>query len=129
MSPSPRPLSEQDAAILTCLVQQGRPLSAYDIGRFVGNPAPPIIYRCLKRLMERGLVHKVESLRAFMACMTPDDAHCAVLSVCVNCKSVTERPLDQPAVDSAITEIAAQGAAVEQVEVQVRCEGCRQAAA
>lgn len=129
MTPPARPLSKQDAAILNCLEQKGLPLSAYDIGGMIGNPAPPIIYRSLKRLMDRGLVHKVESLRAFMACNTPDDAHCAVLSVCVKCKSVTERPLDQPTVDTTITGIAAHGAAVEQVEVQVRCEGCIDAAA
>ena len=129
MTHTPRPLSEQDAAILDCLEQKGLPLSAYDIGGFIGNPAPTIIYRSLKRLMDRGLVHKVESLRAFMACNTPGDAHCAVLSVCVQCKSVTERPLDQPTVDTRITEIAAQGAAVEQVELRVRCEDCIEAAA
>jgi len=129
MTPDSRPLSKQDSAILNCLETRGVPLSAYEIGGSIGNPAPTIIYRGLKRLMDRGLVHKVESLRAFMACKTPHDAHCAVLSVCVQCQSVTERPLDQPTVDTKITAIAAQGASVEQVELQVRCENCIEAAA
>lgn len=129
MTPPARALTDQDAAILRCLENEGHPMSAYDIGGKIGNPAPTIIYRSLKRLVAKGLVHKVESLRAFMACSTPDDEHCAVLSVCVTCKSVTERSLDQPTVDRNITELAAQGAAVEQVELQVRCEGCSRSAA
>jgi len=126
-------LSKQDRAVLSCLKKAGGPKSAYDIINSLGSraksPAPTIIYRSLDRLMNLGLVHKVASLRAFVACRHPDAAHRAILSVCMGCHTVDETTVD----DGEDTGFSAGAslpdqAEIEQVELQVRCRRCQTAA-
>ncbi|HSM41507.1 MAG TPA: transcriptional repressor, partial [Afifellaceae bacterium] len=58
----------------TLLAADG-PLSAYDILdrlRDKGFRAPLQVYRALDKLLALGLVHRLESLNAFIACAHPD---------------------------------------------------------
>lgn len=84
---------------MTELRAAGKPLSAYDILeqlRHLGLKAPPQIYRALTALIEHGLVHKVESLNAFIACTAghdePHEHDDLIFLICRRCKSVTEAP-------------------------------------
>jgi Fur family transcriptional regulator, zinc uptake regulator len=56
--------------VLEALAASHRPLGAYDIMAAVGGrrPAPITVYRALDFLMARGLVHRIESRNAFVAC-------------------------------------------------------------
>jgi Fur family transcriptional regulator, zinc uptake regulator len=56
----------------------------------VKNPAPPTIYRALDFLLEQGLVHKLESLHAYVGCAHPDHPHASQFLICDNCGEVTE---------------------------------------
>ena len=82
------------AEVLTVLRRTPRPLSAYDIlGELrEANPkiAPPTIYRALSALTARGCVHRLESLKAFIACQHDRHQHASILSICDNCGSVEE---------------------------------------
>lgn len=91
------PLTRNQQAVLELLVATRAPLAAYDILdrlRDQGLRAPPQVYRALAQLQEQGLVHRVESLNAYVACdqphahETPDAS--VVLAVCYDCHSVTE---------------------------------------
>jgi len=113
------------------LVWRGhRPRGAYDIledlGRGGRRPAPLTVYRALDFLLEHGLVHRLESLNAFVGCPHPDARHPSQFLVCERCGTATERA--DPAVAAAIEASAeALGFAVDRQVVEVRgvCPNCR----
>ncbi len=81
--------------VLAELRHADRPLSAYALrDRLGGQPrlAPMQVYRALDRLMALGLVHRLESLNAYLAC-TRGDAHGAdpvAFAICRSCGQVDE---------------------------------------
>ena len=70
-------------------------LGAYDIIERIAaagqsRPAPMSIYRALDFLVELGLVHRITSLNAFVACAHPRKDHGAQFLICRGCRAVTE---------------------------------------
>jgi Fur family transcriptional regulator, zinc uptake regulator len=53
---------------------------------------PATIYRALDFLIEQGLIHRVESLNAFVGCRCSGHQHEQLLLICKNCQEVEERP-------------------------------------
>ncbi len=51
---------------------------------------PVTIYRALDFLMDAGLVHKIESLNAFIGCLQAETQHQTVILICDNCKNAYE---------------------------------------
>ena len=51
---------------------------------------PVTIYRALDFLMAAGLVHKIESLNAFIGCLQAEKQHKSVILICDNCKNAYE---------------------------------------
>ncbi len=91
-----RPLTRNQSLVHAVLGKAEGPLSAYDIldaVRAEGIRAPLQVYRALDRLMAAGLVHRLESLNAFVACCRPhrhgDDAMIA-FAICEGCGQVSE---------------------------------------
>ena len=82
------------AEVLAVLCRYRGPLSAYNVLAELreANPkiAPPTIYRALAALTERGCVHRLESLNAFIACQSDRHRNAAILSICDDCGSVDE---------------------------------------
>ena len=80
--------------VLDVLLQEPVPMSAYEVLDRLRetNPklAPPTIYRALAALTERGQVHRLESLNAFIACRCARHHKAAVLSICDGCGAVQE---------------------------------------
>lgn len=70
-------LTEQRRNVLAVLAQSHVPASAYDIldimNRDGGRLAPVAIYRALDFLSQQGLIHRIESRNAYVAC-----SHCGV---------------------------------------------------
>ena len=54
------------------------------------NAKPVTIYRALDFLMQVGLVHKIESLNAFIACLQAEVQHKSVILICDQCKNAYE---------------------------------------
>lgn len=80
------------------LVDAGRPVKAYDLvasyGPGRGPTKPATVYRALDFLIGLGLVHKVETNNAFIACARPDAArHCANFLICEVCGRADELDL------------------------------------
>ncbi|NBB83522.1 MAG: transcriptional repressor [Alphaproteobacteria bacterium] len=115
------------------LVWRGhRPRGAYDIlddlGRDGRRPAPLTVYRALDFLLEQGLVHRLESLNAFVGCPHPGAGHPSQFLVCERCGTATERA--DPTVAAAIAASAdAVGFTVDRQVVEIRgvCPNCRAA--
>jgi len=51
---------------------------------------PVTIYRALDFLMEVGLVHKIESLNAFIGCLQSEKQHQCAILICNQCKNAYE---------------------------------------
>lgn len=73
-------------------------LKAYDLlDRLAAEHAsarPPTVYRALDFLIEQGLVHRIESLNAYVACPCPEHTHGFQLLICRDCGRVQELHLD-----------------------------------
>lgn len=63
---------------------------------------PATIYRALDFLIEQGLIHRVESLNAFVGCSCSGHQHEQLLLICKHCNEVEERPA--PAVMQALSQ-------------------------
>lgn len=89
----PRRSREQiETIVLDILARTNRPISAYDIANRASAAGERIVanqvYRTLGRLMEKSLVHRVESLSAYM--LKQQDADSCL--ICDRCHSVQMLP-------------------------------------
>lgn len=81
--------------VLEALLASHAPLGAYElIDRLAergSRPAPITIYRALDFLREQGLVHRIESRNAFIACVhNHDSGDPVVFLICEKCGAVGE---------------------------------------
>src|SRR5690242_10586102 len=108
-----------------------RPRGAYaileDLAGAVGKRAAPLtVYRALDFLVEQGLVHRIESLNAYVGCPSPGESHSGQFLVCERCGDATE--LNDPRVAAAIADSARDlGFLVARptVEIQGVCPQCQ----
>ncbi|MFC3285296.1 Fur family transcriptional regulator [Litchfieldella rifensis] len=87
---------------------------------------PPTVYRALDFLIEQGLVHRIESLNAYVACPCPEHAHGFQLLICRHCGRVEELHLDD--VNAQLSQRArALGFRVERqtIELLGNCDVCK----
>jgi Fur family zinc uptake transcriptional regulator len=87
-------LTDQRRMVLELVCVAERPLSAYEILDLMrtklNNPTPPTVYRALDFLVVLGLVHKLETLHAFVGCTHPEYPHSSQFLICVDCGEVNE---------------------------------------
>ena len=88
-------LTKNQACVLEKLEDASGPLSAYtllDQLRDQGFRAPLQVYRALDTLMKAGLVHRLESLNAFVACAEQHEhSHSmTAFAICDGCGQVAE---------------------------------------
>jgi Fur family zinc uptake transcriptional regulator len=81
--------------VLAALLASHQPLGAYEIMERVAHsgprPAPITVYRALDFLRENGLVHRIESRNAFVACVHAHaDGDLVVFLICERCGMVGE---------------------------------------
>ena len=73
-------LTKNQSLVFDVLTRAEQPISAYTILdrlREHGFRAPLQVYRALDKLLEAGLVHRLESLNAFVACAHRNSSCCA----------------------------------------------------
>ena len=119
--------------MLDCVAQSHSAVGAYDVIERMASrgprPAPITVYRALDFLEAHGLVHKIESRNAFIACNHPHDGQPAAMLVCERCGLVAE--LDAPDVFTTLQSAAgSQGFDVRRsvVELTGLCAACRKEA-
>ncbi|MEN3973622.1 transcriptional repressor [Emcibacter sp. SYSU 3D8] len=85
--------------VLELVWSSHRPVGAYDILGKLGDgarkPAPPTVYRALDFLIENGLVHRIESMNAYLGCIHPKEFHTGQFLICRECGNVTEMDDDE----------------------------------
>jgi Fur family zinc uptake transcriptional regulator len=116
--------------VLEIICQRHEPAKAYDIldqlGRDGRRSAPPTVYRALEFLFDAGLIHRIDSMNAYVVCAHPARQHSAQLLVCSRCEQVAEIE------DAQIQAVLDQGASKhgfkvdpQTVEIRGRCSRCR----
>ena len=120
--------------VLQAMLSSHRPLGAYEVieelAKSMPRPAPITVYRALEFLMANGLVHRIESRNAFLACAHDHDAAAMVaFLICERCGSVGEIPA-LPVAQSLNSAARATGFApkLSVVEITGTCAHCQQAA-
>jgi Fur family zinc uptake transcriptional regulator len=79
--------------VLELLLEAGGPVKAYDLLATLkpgGAAQPPTVYRALDFLTAAGLVHKIEALNAYTACVHDHCGNRVELYVCESCGGVQE---------------------------------------
>jgi Fur family zinc uptake transcriptional regulator len=123
--------TRQRKRVLRLVWNSHKPVGAYDIldelNRDGQRAAPPTVYRALEFLIEADLVHRLDSLNAFVGCADPNVPHAGQFLICRDCRTVTE--LDDRDISGLIEKSAAsQGftALHQTLEVQGICQSCQQ---
>ena len=123
-------LTQQRRRVLELIWLSHAPVGAYtllDRLREDGVRAqPPTIYRALEFLAENGLIHRIESLNAYMGCAVPAERHVGQFLICTGCRSAAE--LDDPGIGTAIAARAKEvGFTVSRATVEIAglCPNCR----
>ena len=97
-------------SVLELLLAVHRPLGVYELmkqfDRKGRRPATAQIYRALEFLESIGLVHRIESCNAYLACSRPGRHHCTIFLVCEQCKTVAE--VEAKRMQDAIADLADQ---------------------
>ncbi|TPI12985.1 transcriptional repressor [Mesorhizobium sp. B4-1-3] len=123
-------LTKNQALVLDTIVMAHKPIGAYEIlGKLKprGIKSPVQIYRAVNSLIQCGIVHKVESINAFVRCTHghPHHGQTTILAICDGCGAVVEHHDDT--VDRRLEAWARQEAfEVETVaiELKMRCARC-----
>lgn len=124
-------LTRNQSLVLGQLSRADGPLSAYTILdqlRDDGFRAPLQVYRALEKLVETGRVHRLESLKSFVACSQVNcgQTHSTVaFAICESCGQVNE--ISDTDLDERLKKLAGQsGFDLKKSVVELRgiCAGC-----
>lgn len=123
-------LTKNQAVVLDALKSGDTPMTAYEIlglegVRKAGLKAPLTIYRALDKLIEAGLVHRIESINAFVACERCPHPGPAGFAICDKCRKTVELTLTD--CETHLTENARRaGFKVDEMHVEMRgrCADC-----
>jgi len=80
--------------VLEIIWSQHNPIGAYDVLQKLQErghkPAPPTAYRALDFLVSAKLIHRIESLNAYIGCPTPNSSHECQFYICTECGYIAE---------------------------------------
>lgn len=106
------------------------PLGAYDLLndqnlRAIGFKAPTQIYRALKQLLDLQLIHRVESLNAFVACCKEHEEGLSILAICDSCGQVQDIPAED-LVAQVAKEVGKKFPGLKELNIELKgvCEEC-----
>ncbi len=129
------PLTKNQSLVLDVLTRSDQPVSAYTILdrlRDEGFRAPLQVYRALDKLTGAGLVHRLESINAFVACAHRHIACCGghghgtvAFAICTACGQASE--FHDAGIDRRLDGWAkARGFTPQKTTIELRglCEAC-----
>lgn len=117
--------------VLSLVWQSHKPLGAYTLMEMLAlastrRVAPPTVYRALDFLLEEGLIHRINSLNAFVGCPSPTQKHQSHFLICQSCGVAVE--LDNPSLNQYLSVCAKDaGFSVisHSVEICGLCSACQ----
>lgn len=119
---------------LEILLESHRAMGAYEVldrlARDGFGNQPPVVYRALEFLVDNALVHRIQRLNAYLACMHPGEVHAPAFLICGTCNAVAEAPAEavRAALDGAARKL---GFKAERVTIEALglCPACQKGAA
>ena len=124
-------LTSMRRKVLNELLGSHKPLGAYEIidrlAQRGARPAPITAYRALEFLRENGLVHRIESRNAFIACVhTHPAGELVVFLICEHCGAVGEASsVDLAASLTSAARAAGFSPKSPVIEITGECTHCR----
>ncbi len=127
-------LTDSRRRVLELIWRSHAPIGAYEVldglRRDKPNAQPPTVYRAIDFLAGQGLVHRIESLNAFVGCDVYDvgrsHGHAGQFLICRACGAAAE--MNDPRINAAILSSARDaGFKVDRrtIEVEGLCPNCR----
>lgn len=88
--------------------QSHKPITAYKLLDLIKDSdfsaTPPTVYRTLDFLMEQGLIHRINSLNAYVGCCQLGNSHTGTFMICQQCGQAQE--VDDQGISDAIRDIS-----------------------
>lgn len=114
-------LTDVRRRVLEILAEEHKALGAYEILERLSaegfGSQPPVAYRALDFLVEKGLAHRIRRLNAFTACTSGTRAHAPVFLICDSCQAVAELS-GSDAAKSLRGEAQAQGFEISRMNIE-----------
>lgn len=104
-------------------------VKAYDlldeVKPYFNNAKPVTVYRALEFLLEQGMIHKVKSINAFIACKQPHCNDKQILLICTQCHEIEEMT-GRNLMANISSELKQSGFInqINSIEVQGLCSNC-----
>ncbi len=133
----PGNLTKNESLVFEAMKMTDRPQKAYDLLDVLkdsGVRAPMTIYRALEGLEQKGLVHKLDALNAFVLCNHDAPHEIQTFLVCDNCNDVDEiksAVAESPSVEANIRGVVVEKGfrmAAARLEIRGTCSKCAEPA-
>lgn len=115
--------------VLEILLREHRSVKAYELLEMIRaiqpGAAPPTVYRALDFLVDEGLVHRIDAINAWTACLDAAGQPHDILVICTRCGNVAE--LSNPALSRQLADCVAQAGfrlASSETELRAICGPC-----
>lgn len=118
--------------ILELIWESHKAVKAYDLLDHIKplnySAKPATVYRALDFLLDQGLIHKVESLNAYVGCNCSDRQHEQLLLICGQCHEIEERAAFD-VMHALTSEIQKAGFTIsyKSIEIHGTCAACARA--
>ncbi len=129
----PAGLTRNENFVWDALLGAGGPLKAYEILdrlKDKGVRAPMTVYRALEGLEQKGFIHKLEGINAFLPCLHEGPHEVQVFLVCESCASAKEVELES--IESDLRPLLRRASfkmKTARLEARGLCSNCQPAAA
>lgn len=122
-------LTETRRKVFELVIKAGQPVGAYRLLEAMQDKGtrvmPPTVYRALNFLQGKGLVHRIESLNAFIACTQHEHEHEGQFLICSDCGK-TEELADESVSEMLREKASAHGFTLTQQTIELKglCKDC-----
>jgi Fur family zinc uptake transcriptional regulator len=122
-------LTDTRRKVFELVIKAGQPVGAYRLLEAMQDKGtrvmPPTVYRALNFLQGKGLVHRIESLNAFVACTQHEHEHEGQFLICSDCGK-TEELADESVSEMLREKAEAHGFTLTQQTIELRglCKDC-----
>ncbi|MDD3265706.1 MAG: transcriptional repressor [Burkholderiales bacterium] len=121
-------LTTQQSLILKLLTENNAPISSADILSMMQKDNPKAnrmtIHRALEKLIDNGLIHKIQLNNTYTICQHLSDHNCQLL-VCIKCGSQTEIHSHKMCHALESVEISHKFQFINPLEINGICEKCQ----
>ena len=122
-------LTDTRRKVFELVIKAGQPVGAYRLLEAMQDKGtrvmPPTVYRALNFLQGKGLVHRIESLNAFIACTQHEHEHEGQFLICSDCGK-TEELADESVSEMLREKASAHGFPLTQQTIELKglCKDC-----